>query len=133
MYLLQLENKWEESPQPNEVKMLPRVHVLGNAIRNAQPPAFIFSRVMFNKERMMRQAPAGSQGFSNPSGWMNNAMLLKVLQHVLRSMNISNANPDLLIFDDHRSYLSLEIITLAKENGLHIFTFRPTAAIGCNP
>ena len=45
-----------------------------NAIENALPPAFIFPRVKFNEKRMMRQAPAGSQGFSNPSGWMNNAI-----------------------------------------------------------
>ena len=40
-------------------------------------------------------------------------------------MNVSNANPILLIFDNHRSHLSLEVITLAEENGLHILTFPP--------
>ena len=70
-----------------------------NAIKNAQPPAFIFSRVKFNEERMTHQAPAGSQGFSNSSGWMNNAIFPKVLQHFLCSMNVLKAN-GLLIFDN---------------------------------
>ena len=40
-------------------------------------------------------------------------------------MNVSNANPGLLIFDNDCSHLSLKVIKLAEENGLHFLIVPP--------
>ncbi|KAJ8953442.1 hypothetical protein NQ318_023561 [Aromia moschata] len=47
------------------------VHVQGNSL----PPYFIFPRVHF-KQNMMHNAPPGSSGTANPSGWMTSDIVM---------------------------------------------------------
>ena len=47
-----------------------------NAVGNAVPPMFIFTRVNF-KDIFMEGALAGSIGFANPRGWMNADIFFK--------------------------------------------------------
>ena len=95
-----------------------------NAIAHALPPVYIFPRVHF-KEHMLKGAPYDSLGLSAPSGWMNNDLFSQTLLHFIVHVHVSKSNPGLLILDDHRSHLDLEIITLAKKHGLEILTFPP--------
>ena len=84
-----------------------------NAIGHALPPVYIFPRVHF-KEHMLKGAPYGSLGLSAPSGWMNSDLFSQTLLHFIGHMHVSKSNPGLLILDNHRSHLGLEIITLAE-------------------
>ena len=93
-----------------------------NAIGHALPPVYIFPRVHF-KEHMLKGAPYGSLGWSAPSGWINSDLFSQTLLHFIGHVHISKSNPVLLILDNHRSNLGLEIITLAEKHGLAILTF----------
>jgi len=95
-----------------------------NAIGNSIPPAFIFPRVRF-KQHMLKGCPNGSFGTSCSSGWMNSDIFPSVLQHFVKFMNVSKQNPGLLVFDNHRSHLGIEVVKIAEENGLNIVTFPP--------
>lgn len=95
-----------------------------SAIGNSFPPAFIFPRVRF-KDHMMKGAPNSSFGTSCASGWMNADLFVNVLEHFVKFMNVSKERPGLLILDNHRSHLGLEVVNLAEENGLNIVTFPP--------
>ena len=80
---------------------------------------------MHFKEHMLRGAPYGSLGLSAPSGWMNSDLFSQTLLHFIGHMHASKSNPKLLILDNHRSHLGLEIVTLAEKHGLAILTFPP--------
>ena len=80
---------------------------------------------MHFKEHMLKGAPYDSLGLSAPSGWMNSDLFSQTLLHFIGHMHVSKSNPGLLIFDNHRSHLGLEIITLAGKHGLAILAFPP--------
>lgn len=95
-----------------------------NAIGNSIPPAFIFPRVFF-KQDMLIGAPEQSLGLSTKTGWMNSELFLQVLGHFVKFMKVSKDCPGLLFMDNHGSHVSLDVINLARENGLSIITFPP--------
>lgn len=87
------------------------------------PPAYVFPRVNF-KDNMLIGAPSGSLGLANPSGWMNNDLFPKVLEHFIGHFG-DNQKPKLLIVDNHSSHISIEAVKLAKQNNLTMLTFPP--------
>lgn len=88
------------------------------------PPAVIFPRVHF-KSHMTNGTPPGTLGLANPSGWMNTDLFVEVMKHYIKHSSSSLLNPSLLIFDNHESHLSLEVLNLAKKNGVTILTLPP--------
>ena len=56
---------------------------------------------------------------------MNSDLFSQTLFYFIGHMHVSKSNPGLLILDNHRSHLGLEIITLAEKHGLAILTFPP--------
>ena len=90
----------------------------------ALPPAFIFPRVRF-ASHMLRGAPAGSLGLTNPSGWMKQDIFPQVLKHFIDNMTVSKDQPGVLIMDNHNSHITLEGVELAKNHGLDLLTLPP--------
>ena len=74
---------------------------------------------------MLKGAPYGSLGLSAPSEWMSSDLISQTLLHFIGHMHVSKSNPRLLVLDNHRSHLGLEIITLAEKHSLAILTFPP--------
>lgn len=95
-----------------------------NAVGTALPPAYVFPRVHF-KNIMLKGAPNGSLGLAAPSGWMNGELFVEVLRHFIKFMNASKEEPAVLFMDNHESHVSLEVIDMARENGLVIVSFPP--------
>jgi len=48
---------------------------------------------------MIRGAPPGTLGLATPSGWMNQDLFLKVMEHFIKYSSSSKENPALLIYD----------------------------------
>ena len=82
-----------------------------NAAGQALPPAMIFPRGNF-KDYMLEGAPASTLGWATATGWMNAELF-------------PQEKPALLLMDNHDSHCSLEVVDLARENGLTIVTFPP--------
>lgn len=95
-----------------------------NGVGNTVPPLFVFPRVHL-KEHMLKGAPPGSVGAANPSGWSNEAIFYKFIEHFLSHAQPSLAKPHLLIYDNHESHISLNVINKAKESGLYLLTIPP--------
>ncbi|XP_067937322.1 jerky protein homolog-like [Watersipora subatra] len=88
------------------------------------PPMFIFKRIRM-APHLMNGAPVGSVGECSESGWVNEKLFLKWLQHFQKFTNCSLENPVLLIADNHSSHLSLEIWQFLRDHGINFVTIPP--------
>ncbi|KAB0790812.1 hypothetical protein PPYR_15187 [Photinus pyralis] len=88
------------------------------------PPVLIFPRKYF-KAHMLVGAPPGTLGLATPSGWMNSEIFIQVLDHFIKYSHSSKDNPSLLIYDNHESHISVQIVNKAREAGVKILTLPP--------
>lgn len=95
-----------------------------NAQGASVPPYMIMPRVHF-KESMLNGTPPGTNGAAHPSGWMNQDIFIKWLEHFKKHTKCSKSDPVLLLMDNHSSHISIEVIDFAKENGVTLLTFPP--------
>ena len=56
---------------------------------------------------MLAGAPVGSAGFAAKSGWINEEIFVKYLEHFIQITKCSAENPVLLVMDNHASDISL--------------------------
>ena len=92
-----------------------------NASGRALAPALIFPRARV-LEHWGRNAPPESLILANPSGWMLSEIFPAVLDHFFNQMAASPDNPQLLVYDNHSSHITLEAVTLARSRGVVIVT-----------
>ncbi|GBO46976.1 hypothetical protein AVEN_199426-1, partial [Araneus ventricosus] len=95
-----------------------------SATGNSIPPVFIFPRVKY-KDYFLCDAPTGSLGLATKCGWMTKELFPTVLQHIKEHTRSDIDNPILLLIDNHKSHISIEAITYAKENGIVLLSFPP--------
>lgn len=103
-----------------------------NAVGKALPPAMIFPRVHF-KEHMVKGSPNGRLGLATKTGWMNSELFPRVLEHFIKHSGCSKDSPAVLFMDNHESHLGIEVIDLARANGLTIITFPPQTSHKLQP
>ena len=56
---------------------------------------------------------------------MNSELCPKAFEHLIKHMDVSVANPGVLVMDNHQSHISVEVVEMARENGLSIGSFAP--------
>lgn len=95
-----------------------------NAIGNHLPPFMVFPRKNW-QTRMLDNAPPGTNGVANPSGWMNVGCFAEFMKHFQKHVRSSKENPCLIIFDNHESHISVESVQYAKDHGIHLLTIPP--------
>jgi hypothetical protein len=103
--------------------------VIISASGNSLPPAMVFPRVHF-KQMMIAGAPPGTLGLAQKTGWMNGELFLKVMAHFIKHTQSSLENPTLLIYDNHESHLSIDVVNLPphstnKMQPLDVGVFKP--------
>lgn len=96
-----------------------------NSVGNFIPPFYVFPRVHFKENLMLKGATPGSTGAANPSGWMSAEIFLVFLQHFVKHTKPSLENPLLLILDNHESHISIASIDYAKKSGIVLLTLPP--------
>lgn len=96
-----------------------------NAIGNSVPPLFVFPRINFVESTMMRGAPLGSIGAAHQSGWSNEHIFLKFLNHFISHVKPTAEDPVILLLDNHESHMAIAVIDRAKEAGVILVTFNP--------
>lgn len=84
-----------------------------DALGNSIPPFFIFPRVNF-RNTMLNGAV---------SGWMNTDIFLQVIKHFIKFSKSTPQHKTLLLMDE--SHASINVINMAKENGVVLFTIPP--------
>lgn len=95
-----------------------------NAIGNHLPPYMIFPRKNW-QDRMIDDAPPGTDGAANSSGWMNASIFVNYLKHFVKYSKCSKENPNVIICDNHESHISIESLNYAKNNGIYLLTIPP--------
>ncbi|CAM1331982.1 Uncharacterised protein r2_g4084 [Pycnogonum litorale] len=95
-----------------------------SAIGNTIPPYFVFPRVHF-RDHFLTEAPVGSQGTANASGWMKEETFEDFLKHFVKYSKCSKEKPCLLILDNHSSHLSIDGLDFAKRSGITMLSFPP--------
>ena len=94
------------------------------AIGSVIPPVLIFPRKKFVSSLMINTYP-GSLGLANEKGYMSKETFVEVLKHVIKHTAATKENPFLLLVDNVETHLSIEALTLAKDNGVTMLTFPP--------
>ena len=95
-----------------------------NAVGTFVPPMMIFPRVRF-RDDLIREAPIGTIGVAQQSGWMNKELFVEWLQHFVKVVKPTVDEPVLLVLDNHCSHVSLETVTFAREHFLTMLSFPP--------
>lgn len=95
-----------------------------SATGNTVPPFFIFPRVHFRKH-FLNNAPPGSAGDANPSGWMKEEHFVRYVKHFVAHAKPSIERPVIILLDNHDSHLSIEALDYCKQNGVTVLTFPP--------
>lgn len=95
-----------------------------NALGNCVPPLLIFPRVHF-KDFMLKNAPPGAIGAATPTGWISSEVFLLWMRHFIAFSKPTRNEPVLLLMDNHEAHLSYEVIKLAKDTGVILFTLPP--------
>lgn len=95
-----------------------------NAAGSYVPPFMIFPRKNMKNE-LVNEAPTGTVGVAQESGWMTTEIFVKWLQHFQSFVKASHNDKVLLIVDGHASHKSFEALNFAKENGIEIVCLPP--------
>lgn len=95
-----------------------------NPAGNFVPPSLIFPRKNW-KHELIDGAPMGTLGIAHESGWMTGEVFLKWLQHFINYVKASKEDKVLLIVDGHSSHKYVEVLKLAKENGVFLLCLPP--------
>lgn len=95
-----------------------------SAVGHYVPPFFIFPRVRM-QPHFMNNAPPGSLGVCNESGWMNAETFIKWLEHFIKNVRPSEDNQVLLLMDNHSSHVTLQAVNLCRDHHISVLGFPP--------
>lgn len=95
-----------------------------SATGNTVPPFFIFPRVHY-RDHFINNAPLGSSGSANPSGWMKEKQFIQYAKHFVAHTKSSKERSTALLLDNHESHLSIEALDFLKNNGVTVLSFPP--------
>ncbi|KAH9632846.1 hypothetical protein HF086_013633 [Spodoptera exigua] len=95
-----------------------------NAIGTFIPPMMIFARKNMKNE-LIDEAPSGTLGVAQQSGWMTTELYLKWMKHFQSFVKSSTEDKVILIVDGHASHKGIETLEYAKQNGIIIVCLPP--------
>nr|XP_047138422.1 MFS-type transporter clz9-like [Hydra vulgaris] len=84
------------------------------------PPLIIFKGVRWNDNLKAGCLPNCMVKLS-PKGWINSDLFLEWFKFFIDS--IPSERPVILFMDSHASHINMDVILLAKENEIYLFTF----------
>lgn len=103
-----------------------------SATGNYLPPLFVFKRKL-RDDRLIAGAPAGAVYEVSDSGWSNEKIFLRWLEHFKTNTGASNENKVILILDNHESHCSLPIWKFCKANGILMVSIPPHSSHRIQP
>lgn len=84
------------------------------------PPLIIFKGLRWNDE-LKKDCLPGALVKLSPKGWISAEIFLEWFQFFIQT--IPENRPVLLLMDSHSSHVTPEVIRLAKQNQIYLFTF----------
>ncbi|XP_067649044.1 uncharacterized protein [Haliotis asinina] len=97
----------------------------GNALGNQIPPYSVFPGKRMRPE-LLKDCTSGADGTVTESGWSNTEVFLYYLEHHFAKFvqGRDSNNKILILYDGHKSHISLPLIDWAKEHKIILFTLR---------
>lgn len=95
-----------------------------NAAATVLPPFYIFSRKIM-RSIFLEHATPESAGAANGSGWMQQNEFVMFMHHFIKYTGASIERPQLLLIDNHDSHMSVDVIDMARDNGITMLSFPP--------
>ena len=94
----------------------------GNALGQQIPPFFIFPGQRMRQELLAGSTP-GTDGTMSPTGWSNMEIFMSYLTYHFPkyAQGRSESKPILVLYDGHRSHISLPLIDWARNHNIHLF------------
>jgi hypothetical protein len=91
--------------------------------------SYILPGKRWNPE-FIKDAPHGSGGEMSDSGWLNSGTFKKYVtdhlsEHFSHASNAEDKPPILILYDGHKSYLSLTLTEWAKKSNVLLFVLPP--------
>ena len=83
------------------------------------PPMLIFPRKHM-AQSLLNGAPVGTIGYASPNGWIDAGLFVIWLNHFISHVRPSTADRHLIVLDGHCSHKTIEVIDLARKNGIDI-------------
>ena len=74
---------------------------------------------------MLAGVPVGSPGCTAKSGWINEEIFVKYLEHFIRFTKCNTKDPVLLIMDNHASHIFLTALLMGRKHGIVMVTTYP--------
>lgn len=98
----------------------------GNAAGHQIPPFFVFPGVRMVDGLLEGKSP-GTDGVMTPSGWSNGEVFKQYLQnHFIKyCQGRSEEDTVLLLYDGHRSHVSVDLIEWARDHNIVLFVLPP--------
>nr|CAI5862711.1 unnamed protein product [Callosobruchus analis] len=103
-----------------------------SAIGHHVPPYFVFARKRMNP-LLMKDGPTGCDMAVTDTGYMNTPTLLKYLGNFEKYTSPTEQNPVLVLLDNHVSHVSLQAVTFAKDNYIHLLSLPPHSSQKTQP
>lgn len=95
-----------------------------NAAGTFVPPFFIFAHKRM-QERLLDNAPPGSQATVTDNGWINGEAFLNWLQYFVEKVRPSENRKVLLLLDNHESHKFYPALEFASKNHIIFLSFAP--------
>ena len=109
------------SPRGKNVTLIGCANAVGRCI----PPYFIFLGKRWSDDLLKNTCP-GAAGEMSESGWSNSTTFQNYLaNHFLRHVNIDEGQIHLIVFDKHKSHVSLTVTNWGKAHGLEFYILPP--------
>lgn len=112
------------SPRTKNVTLIGGINAMGNHI----PPYYIFPGKQWD-DCFIEGAVAGAVGKMTDSGWVNRGIFEDyIINHLARYAGIQRGEDrpaTLILYDGHKSHLSLTLTTWAKERNVILFVLPP--------
>ena len=104
------------------ITFLPAVSAVGHYV----PPLFVFPRKRMKLE-LLENAPDGSIGAANPTGWINTEIFEEWFDHFLNVVQPkARPQPTLLIFDGQKAHTkNVSLIDKARDNKVVLISLPP--------
>ncbi|XP_030750178.1 uncharacterized protein LOC115877967 [Sitophilus oryzae] len=101
----------------------------GTCYVSPMTPMFIFPRIRMTNT-LTNNGPPNAAFCCSKSGWSNEELFYKWLEHFRKTVKPSNEEPVLLLIyiiisDNHSSHISLQIFDYCKQNGVILLTIPP--------
>jgi len=95
-----------------------------NAQGRHLPPFMIFPRKNMN-DHLLVGSPSGTVGVATDSGWTDNTVFLKWLQHFVEHVKPTITKKVVLFIDGHTSHKTFAAVEFARANGIEMVSFPP--------